>query len=101
MFHRTLYGAAVTAAPRFTPFSRNCTLATPTLSVAVATTATVPDTVDPLAGVEIATFGKVVSALLTVTATSWETVALPALSRATADSLWVLFATEDVFQTTL
>ena len=52
----------VTAVPRFAPFNRNCTLATPTLSLAVATTPTVPDTVAPLTGVEMATSGDVVSA---------------------------------------
>ena len=56
---------------------------------------------DPLTGFDTATIGSVVSALLTVTATSGEIVALPAASRATAVSLCVLFVTDDVFHTTL
>ena len=87
MFHAKLYGAAVSRPPRSAPSSRNCTLATPTLSLAVAITVTEPDTVDPPAGAEIATLGAVVSALLTVTATPGETPSFPAASRATAVSV--------------
>jgi hypothetical protein len=55
------YGAVVSAAPRFAPFSLNCTAVTPTLSLAVALTVTVPDTVAPLAGAVTDTVGGVVS----------------------------------------
>ena len=48
--------------PRFAPSSRNCTLATPTLSEAFAVTVIVPLTVAPFAGEEIDTVGGVVSA---------------------------------------
>ena len=70
------------------PSSRNCTPATPTLSVAVAVRVTVPDTVASLAGAVTLTVGAVVSALLTVTVTAAEVVVLPAASRATAVSVW-------------
>ena len=101
MSHTAVYGDVVSGAPRSTPSSRNCTLETPTLSVAVAVTVTEPDTVDPPAGAEIATFGEVVSALLTVTATSADTFALPARSRATAVSWCGPFTTSCVFQVTV
>src|SRR5437867_11493958 len=55
------YGAAVTSAPRLTPSSLNCTPTTPTLSVALAETVTVPATVEPVAGAVSATVGGVVS----------------------------------------
>src|SRR5438445_13893084 len=55
------YGAAVTSAPRFAPSSLNCTPTTPTLSVALAETVTVPATVAPSAGAVIETVGGVVS----------------------------------------
>ena len=51
----------VSSAPRFWPSSLNWTPLTPTLSEAVAFTATVPDTVAPAAGAVIETFGAVVS----------------------------------------
>src|SRR5437660_12461273 len=57
----TVYGAAVSSAPRAAPLSRNCTPATPTLSVALAVTATVPATLEPAAGAVMATVGGVVS----------------------------------------
>src|SRR5439155_9674857 len=86
----TLYGLAVSSAPRFAPSTLNCTPTTPTLSDAVAETATaVPDTVAPAAGAVIETVGGVVSALLTVTVTAAEVVVLPAASRATAVSVWL------------
>src|SRR5207248_10821068 len=44
VFHGVEYGAAITSAPRFAPSSLNCTPTTATLSVAAATTETVPDT---------------------------------------------------------
>ncbi len=71
--------------PRFAPSSWNCTLATPTLSLAFAVTETVPLTVAPLAGAVIETVGGVVSAmLLTFTATPALVVVFPAASLATA-----------------
>src|SRR6185295_8733007 len=61
---------------------------------AVADTVTLgPDTVVPPAGADIVTVGAVVSALLTVTVTPALVVMLPAASRATADSVWLPFAT--------
>src|SRR5712691_10209930 len=62
------YGAAVSSDPRFAPSSVNCTPATPTLSLAVAATVTVPETVAPPAGAVSVTLGAVVSGTLTVTA---------------------------------
>src|SRR5216684_818107 len=59
--HATEYGAAVSSAPTFEPSSLNCTPTTPTLSLAVAVTVTVPDTVEPPAGAVSATVGAVVS----------------------------------------
>ena len=56
-----MYGEAVNAAPRFTPSSWNCTLATPTLSEAFAVTVTVFETVAPFAGTTTDTVGRVVS----------------------------------------
>src|SRR5258708_11592571 len=51
----------VTAEPRFAPSNWNWTPVTPTLSVALAETVTVPLTVDPFAGAVIETLGGVVS----------------------------------------
>ena len=51
----------VTSAPRLAPSSLNCTPTTPTLSVAVAETVTVPATVAPAAGAVIETAGGVAS----------------------------------------
>ena len=82
------YGAVVSSAPRLAPSSLNCTPTTPTLSAAVAATATLaPDTVAPVLGAVIATVGGVLSTLLTVTFTTAEVVLLPAASRATAVSV--------------
>src|SRR2546427_2473565 len=53
VFHEREYGAAVTSAPRFAPSSLNCTPTTPTLSVALAETVTVPETVAPATGAVI------------------------------------------------
>src|SRR5439155_6252702 len=81
-----VYGGVVTSAPNATPSTRNCTPATPTLSVALATRLTVPLTVAPLAGEVSATVGGVLS-FDTVTVTAAEVVTLPAASRATAVSV--------------
>ena len=51
----------VTAAPMLAPSSLNCTLATATLSDALADTVTVPVKVDPAVGAVIETVGGVVS----------------------------------------
>ena len=56
-----LYGAIVSSPPSATPSSLNCTPTTPTLSLALAWTVTVPQTVAPLAGDVIDTMGEVVS----------------------------------------
>jgi hypothetical protein len=61
VFQLTVKGADVSAAPRFEPSSVNWTLATPTLSEAVAFTFTGPDTVAPFAGADTDTAGGVVS----------------------------------------
>src|SRR5947199_384278 len=55
------YGEVVSSAPRFAPSSLNCTPATPTLSLAVALTATEPTIVAPPAGAVMETVGGVVS----------------------------------------
>lgn len=59
--HKMLYGLVVFSALRFTPSSKNCTPATPILSLALADTVTVPETIAPLAGAIMATVGGVVS----------------------------------------
>jgi hypothetical protein len=61
VFNDCEYGAALTAAPRFVPSTWNCTLATATLSAAVAATVIVPETVAPEPGAVIDTVGGVVS----------------------------------------
>jgi hypothetical protein len=58
----TAYGGVVTWTPRLTPSSLNWTPATPTLSVALADTVTVPLSVAPARGTVIAIVGGVVSA---------------------------------------
>src|SRR5207237_122816 len=80
--HERAYGAVITSAPRFAPSSLNCTPTTPTLSVALAETVTMPETVAPAAGAVIDTVGGVVSATVTLTAAA--VAVLPAASRATA-----------------
>jgi hypothetical protein len=67
LFQESVYGADVSAEPRLEPSSRNCTLVTPTLSVAFAKMIAVPVNVAPLAGEVIKTVGRVVSAALGVT----------------------------------
>src|SRR5207249_2510659 len=99
VFHDTEYGAAVTSAPRLAPSSLNCTPATPTLSLALAMTEMVPETVAPPAGDVIDTEGGVVS-FDTVTVTPAEVVTLPAASRATAVSVWEPLLAVVVFQDT-
>jgi hypothetical protein len=54
----------VTRLPRLAPSNWNCTLATLTLSVALAVTVAVPETVAPLAGAVIETAGAVVSGVV-------------------------------------
>src|SRR5688572_9712078 len=51
----------VTSGPRVTPSRRNCTPATPTLSVAEAETVTVPATVAPSSGTDMETTGGIPS----------------------------------------
>src|SRR5437879_13874527 len=88
VFHERVYGAVVTSAPRLAASSLNCIPTTPTLSVALAETVTVPLTVAPAAGAVIDTVGGVVS-LRTVTLTAAAVAVLPAASRATAGRVWV------------
>src|SRR5580658_3558301 len=80
----TEYGALVSRAPRFEPSTWNCTLATATLSEALAVTVMVPETVAPEAGEVMETLGGVVSALFTVMETAELVALLPAVSMATA-----------------
>jgi hypothetical protein len=80
------------------PFARSSTRVTPTLSLALIETETVPETVDVLPfGDAIETLGGVASALdepfATVTEAGLETVELPAASKATAVSATVPLAT--------
>jgi hypothetical protein len=71
----------------------NCTLATATLSLALAETVTVLETVEPFAGALMLTVGGVVSfaALLTVTVTLELVVELFEVSVAIARSVCVPF----------
>src|SRR5881296_412666 len=91
-----VYGAAVTSAPRLAPSSLNCTPTTPTLSVALAETEIVPETVEPADGAVMETAGGVVSATVTLTAVA--VAVLPAASRATAVSVCTPMAATAVFQ---
>jgi len=61
VFTEMTKGAAVTAAPEFALSIFNCTLATPTLSLAVTATFTVPERVAFAAGEVIETVGATVS----------------------------------------
>src|SRR5262249_36105925 len=91
VFHEIVYGAVVSRVPRLAPSNWNCTLATPTLSEAVAVTLRVPETVVPLAGPVTETVGGVVSGteLFTVTVIAVLVAELPAPSVATARQLCV------------
>src|SRR5206468_2050332 len=77
--HDTEYGDAESSAPRVAPSSLNWTPATPTLSLAVALTVTVLDTVAFAAGAVIETVGAVPSSVVKVK--SPEVARLPAASR--------------------
>src|SRR5437867_1629182 len=82
VFHEREYGTVVSSAPRLTPSSLNCTPTTPTLSVALAETVTVPATVAPAAGAVIDTVGGVVSGSgAVVNVTSADMARFPAASR--------------------
>jgi hypothetical protein len=61
-FNTYAYGAAVKLVPTFPPSTRNCTLAIPTLSEAVAVTFTLPESLAPPAGEVTVTLGGIVSA---------------------------------------
>jgi len=61
-FQEIEYGAVVMAAPMFAPSNLNCTLATATLSAALAVNETVPVRVAPAEGAVTETVGGVVSA---------------------------------------
>jgi hypothetical protein len=91
VFQEIEYGEAASSAPELAPSSWNCTFATPTLSVALALTVTVPETVAPFVGPVMETVGGVVSGvgleLLTVTATPVLVAAFPAASFAIAYSV--------------
>ena len=70
------------------PSTLKSTLCTATLSEAVAVTVVVPEMLAPFAGAVIATVG---SWLSTVIVTFEEVLVFPAVSRATALSVWVPF----------
>ena len=57
--HANAYGGAASSTPALTPSTRNCTPATPMLSLAFAVTLTMSDTCALLAGEVIATVGGV------------------------------------------
>jgi hypothetical protein len=80
--HATLYGAAVSSAPRLAPSSLNWTPATETLSPAVAFTETVFATVAPPAGAVTETVGAVVSAVAVAVASGDGPPTFPAASSA-------------------
>jgi hypothetical protein len=98
VFSDSEYGEVVANDPKAAPSTSNCTLATATLSVAVAVTVMVPDTVAPLLGEVMETVGAVVSfALFTVIDTPALVALLFELSVATAVSVWVPLASVVVF----
>src|SRR5689334_16878475 len=99
--HVIVYGGALSSLPTSAPSTMNCTPATPWLSLAAATTDTVPCTVAELAGELIDTDGGTVSALNTDTVTPADVVRLPAASRATAVNVCVPFAVSVEFQAML
>ena len=77
----------MSSAPRLLPSSLNWTPTTPTLSVAVAVTGIVPDTVSPVCGEVIETEGGVES--LVGFSRSWEGTLTRNASRRSADMLLV------------
>jgi hypothetical protein len=96
----TEYGEAVSRLPKLAPSSWNCTLATPTLSLAFAVTEIVPLTVAPPAGLLIETVGGVVSGvpLLTFTVTPALVAVFPDRSVATAEMMWLALERATVFK---
>src|SRR5687767_8792881 len=87
VFQTKLWGAVVTSDPRLVPFSLNCTPATPTLSIADATSAIEPETVNPVVGDVMEMTGATLS-MFTVTVMLADVVLLPAASRAIAVRVW-------------
>ena len=79
VFHDVEYGDAVSSAPRLAPSNLNCTPTTPTLSLALAVTVIVPDTVAPPAGAVTDTAGAVPSSVVNVKLA--DVARLPAWSR--------------------
>src|SRR5689334_4025799 len=101
VLHEMEYGAVKSSAPSATPSRRNCTPATPALSLALALTVTTPDTL-PAEGAVITTVGDSVSGILfTVTITLVEVVILPAASLALAIKVWLPLAIKVVFHETV
>jgi hypothetical protein len=86
VFHDAEYGDEVSRLPRLAPSTRNCTLATATLSEAFAVIVMVPVTPDPFTGEEMDIVGGVVSGvpLWTVTVTEPLVAKFPAPSLAMA-----------------
>src|SRR5262245_29487315 len=80
VFHGMVYGAAVTSAPRFWPSRVNWTPATVTLSLALAETVMVSETVAPEVGAVSETVGGMVSAATTAEAWFDGLLLLPAAS---------------------
>ena len=66
LFQEIEYGLVVSSVPRFAPSNLNCTPTTPTLSLALADTVMVPDTVAPLVGAVMETVGAMASGAVVV-----------------------------------
>jgi hypothetical protein len=93
--HEYVKGDAKSAAPTFAPSIWNCTLATLTLSVALADTTTVPETLAPFVGAVTVTAGGVVSLVVLSTLTVMLVLVMlfPALSVAIARRVWLPLVT--------
>src|SRR4051812_20832618 len=92
VFQSVEYGADVSSAPRDTPSICNWTPTTPTASVALALTATDPDTIDCAAGAVICTSGAMSSAVFVTVTLIVVCAVLRAVSRAMAVSVCRPFA---------
>src|SRR4051794_16603781 len=80
----TEYGAVVSGEPIVVPSTLNVTLATATLSLALAVTLVVPTTVAPASGAVIDTVGAVESVVAVADASAVAGPTVPAASRARA-----------------
>ena len=99
VFHDTWKGAVV-AVPTSVVSAKKATFVTPTLSVAVAASVTVPETLLPFGGAVIVADGGVVSGppvpFATVTAMAVDAV-WPAASVARAEIVWLPFVVAPTF----